>query len=106
VTPLPEFWEVGRRFQLREPAGYDDVPGFGRVRRVFEQDSFGSSVGNTVPLRIAGEIVGWARVCDAEVPEDGSSVLFTYEVTQVTGRTAQAGGVPLEIGTDDSKDTQ
>lgn len=56
---LPGFFAVGRRFQLREPAGYDDVPGFGHVLRVFEQDSFGSAIGNTVPLRIAGEIVGW-----------------------------------------------
>lgn len=102
---LPGFFAVGRRFQLREPAGYDDVPGFGYVLRVFEQDSFGSAIGNTVPLRIAGEIVGWARVCDAEVPEDGSSVLFTYEVTQVI-TTVQAGNdMPLEIGTEDSNDT-
>jgi hypothetical protein len=102
---LPEFFEVGRRFQLREPAGYDDVPGFGRVLRVFEQGSFSSSIGNTVPLRISGEIVGWARVCGAEVPEDGSSVLFTYEVTAII-TTAQAGdGTPAGIGTEDSNDT-
>lgn len=102
---MPDFWAVGKRFRLREPAGYDDVPGAGRFPRVFEQDAFRTSIGNTVPLKIAGQQVGWARVVAADVAGDGSSVLFTYEVTQLT-TTAQAGDdLPVEIGTEDSNDT-
>lgn len=105
MTRLPDFWREGARFSFREPAGYDDVPGKGRFPRVFEQDSFRSSIGNTVPLKIAGQQVGWALVVAADVAEDGSSVLFTYEVTQLT-TTAQAGDdLPAGIGTEDSNDT-
>jgi hypothetical protein len=95
--PEPSFFRVGARFQAREPAGTVDVPGVGEVPVQFAQDDFTTQAGRTVPLRVRGDVVGHARVCEATVADDGRSVLFTYEITDLSP--GQAGGDDtVEVG--------
>jgi hypothetical protein len=54
-------------------------------------------VGKVVPLSFRDEEIGHARVREATVADDGSSVLFVYEITDLSP--GQAGGEgPLEVG--------
>lgn len=93
----PSFFRVGACVQVREPAGILSVPGKGKVAAVFGPGDFSGSVGKVVPLRAGNEVVGHARVREAEVADDGSSVLFTYEITDLSP--GQAGGDEiLEVG--------
>jgi hypothetical protein len=93
----PSFFCVGACFQVREPAGVLSVPGKGKVAAVFGRGDFTSSVGKVVPLRVRDEVIGHARVREADVADDGSSVLFTYEITDLSP--GQAGGdETLEVG--------
>jgi hypothetical protein len=93
----PSFFRVGSCFQVREPAGTLSVPGKGKVAAVFWPDDFSGSVGKAVPLLVRDEVIGHACVRDASVADDGSSVLFTYEITDLSP--GQAGGDdPLEVG--------
>lgn len=102
---LPEFWRVGARFTFPYRAEPVDIPGKGTFPQKFMPGAFDLSIGNTVPLKIAGQQVGWALVVAAAVAEDGSSVLFTYEITQLTTTAQPEDDLPLEIGTEDSNDT-
>lgn len=69
------FFRAGMVFSGREMAGHGQR---------FERDAFTGSIGKIVPVRVHGEIIGHARVREAEVADDGSSVQFTYEVTDLS----------------------
>ena len=80
----PSFFRTGSCFQVRVPAGMMKVPGKGEVPVVFARDAFTSLAGTVVPLTVRGEPAGHARVREADVADDGSSVLITYEITDLS----------------------
>lgn len=93
----PSFFRVGACFRVREPSGTVNVPGRGEEPVVFARDAFTAQVGRVIPLRVRDDVVGHARVREADVADDGTSVLFTYEITDLSP--GQAGGdEPLEVG--------
>lgn len=77
-------FRTGSVIEIREAAGEHVVPGEGQVPVVFTPDDFRDSLGKTVPLSFAGEVIGQARVRDARVEDDGRSVLLTYEITDLS----------------------
>lgn len=88
----PPFFRPGAVFSARESAGSAYVPGKGTFPQQFERDAFAGVIGKIVPFRSGGEIIGHARVLAADVEDDGSSVLFTYEITDLDP------GQPGDIG--------
>lgn len=96
----PSFLRAGACFQLREPAGTMSVPGKGEVPVVFAPDAFASQAGRVFPLTVlpGREVIGHARVREAVVSDDGASVLFTYEITDLSPGQAGSEG-SAETGT-------
>jgi hypothetical protein len=74
MTQHPLF-KVGTRFEEHRMAG----PG-----ELFAEDAFGRSAGATVQLRVAGQRIGSAVIIAVQVANDGTSALFTYEITEIS----------------------
>jgi hypothetical protein len=91
----PAIFRVGSQVSFTynsEPTG---VPGKGEFPTRFAPEAFTAQLWKVVPLKFNGEAIGSARVIAAEVSEDGYSVEFTYEITELGGQSDPA--VPVKF---------
>jgi hypothetical protein len=79
----PPFLRIGTRFEVRRPAGTVHVPGKGDFPDRFAPGTFDAQVGSEISLSVNGEPVGRAVIIAVQVADDGSSVLLTYEITEL-----------------------
>lgn len=72
----PLLYETGTRYGVWHPASPDEM---------FAPGAFDRSVGKVTAVTAEGRTIGHDRLISAEVAEDGSGAMLTFEVVDRTG---------------------
>lgn len=75
---------VGNRYSFTYRSLPEMIPGKGEFTPKFASGAFDGSIGKVVPLKFEGRRFGRGRLISAVVSDDGYSVEFTYEVTDLS----------------------
>ena len=86
-------FQPGMQYSFLYRSQPEEIPGKGWSVPQFASDAFRSQIGKVVPLTWEGRRFGHGRLIAADVADDGYSVQFTYEVTDLDP--GQPGGISI-----------